>query len=144
MLLTELSDMWCIYIYIHREREREVWQLPNQSLAAAKPEFGSCQTRVWQLPNQSLAAAKLGFGSCQATKPATKPGKRLQTYHLCSRSNFDSFFVEFGRPPQKWKSTFRLRRRERMEGRTLQKNEEKRRKTTCEPTHPQDRFFSEK
>ena len=44
-----------IYIYIYterereREREREVWQLPNQSLAAAKPEFGSCQTRVWQL-----------------------------------------------------------------------------------------------
>ena len=40
MLLTELSDMWCIYIYIYTEREREVWQLPNQSLAAAKPEFG--------------------------------------------------------------------------------------------------------
>ena len=28
--------------------------------------FGSCQTRVWQVPNQSLAAAKHETGSCQA------------------------------------------------------------------------------
>jgi hypothetical protein len=42
-----------------------IWQLPNPSLAAAKPEFGlaaakpefgRCQARVWQLPKPSLAA----------------------------------------------------------------------------------------
>ena len=34
----------------------------------------------------------------------------------------------FSRPPRKWKSVFRLRRRERIEGRTLQKTTTKRRK----------------
>ena len=36
-----------------------VWSThQNLGLAAAKPEFGRCQTRVWQLPNLRLAAAK--------------------------------------------------------------------------------------
>ena len=50
-----------------------------QSLAAAKPEFGSCQTRVWPLPNpslvaanQSLAAAKPEF-SCQTIVQLPNP-----------------------------------------------------------------------
>ena len=71
-------------------------KLPNKSLAAAnpqcggyqaaKPEFGSCETREWQLPNQSLAAAKPDVGGCPAAKPelvrqlphdvALGPGKR--------------------------------------------------------------------
>jgi hypothetical protein len=41
--------------------QTRVWQLLNQSLAAAKFGFGNCQTRVWrlwQLPNPSLADAK--------------------------------------------------------------------------------------
>jgi len=68
-------------------------KLPNKSLAAAnpqcggyqaaKPEFGSCETREWQLPNQSLAAAKPDVGGCPAAKPelgschtTLGPGKR--------------------------------------------------------------------
>ena len=48
---------------------------PNPNLAAAKQEFGSCQspvwrlpscqTRVWQLRNPRVAAAKPEFDSCQ-------------------------------------------------------------------------------
>lgn len=88
----------CIYIYIERiifndilipppkplhhmpHHPTQSWQLPSKSLAddnprcvgcqAAKPEFGSCETRECQLPNQSLAAAKPRFWwmpSCQAS-----------------------------------------------------------------------------
>ena len=45
-----------------------VWQLLNSglaasklSLASAKPEFGSCQTRVWQ----PFGSCQTEFGSCQ-------------------------------------------------------------------------------
>ena len=52
------------YPWIHPWDSPLVLRLPN-SLAAAKLEFGSCQTRAWQLPHQSLATTKPEFGSCQ-------------------------------------------------------------------------------
>jgi len=49
--------------------QTRVWQLSNPSLAVAKPKFGSCQTRVWQLPNQTVAATEPDFGGCPAAMP---------------------------------------------------------------------------
>ena len=66
---------WTPRISVISQLRRGSCQTPNPSLAAAKPEFGSCQicfgshqtffgscqTRVRQLPNSGLA-----FGSCHA------------------------------------------------------------------------------
>jgi hypothetical protein len=63
----------------------------NLSLAAAKPEFGNCQTRVWQLP-RSLATAKLGFGSCQRVWQLPNP-------ILAAAKEFGNCQTRFWQPP---------------------------------------------